>query len=563
VTASAGWVEGAALESANGTSSSGALGKALGAATPGTEALPCDASAVQAKLNATIPYNNGGGEHLTGTIALNTAQMLETAAPNSVPYCRIDGAIHSSKRGVNDVHFQVSMPVPKYSGRYFQEGLGGSSGVVQPPRDDVLNEGFASGSTDRGATPTANPLNFSLVSGLCQACGYHLGAIAAERVTKAFYASPRLISYDAGCSAGGSDTRGNAVDYGTEDFQGVITGDNPSLGTLTLGYARIAKYLSDHPKGWISPTQLATVQSALLAKYDGSDGAVDGIIRDDRDFTVSDQVLRGAGLNNMQIAALRFVNDPWTVGLKNYSPKGMYVGFPLNSVSQLSLLFGETPPPWHTGQLTASAGFIAVNSFIQAVYGPSFDFNAHTFKQIAEMWTKTASGSPSSGATLPGSINYTAFKDHGGKIIFYQGNGDELVTPFDSWLTFRLLHAQRSYDQFARLYLIPGMNHCSGPLGPDDQSTELQLLNALVKWVENGSSPGSLTVDRSASTGVDARAFLLCPEPDAAVITDGNANDASAWHCAYSASFARCDGIQSATAEQIRAMNPNCPVKLT
>lgn len=78
--------------------------------------------------------------------------------------------------------------------------------------------------------------------------------------------------------------------------------------------------------------------------------------------------------------------------------------------------------------------------------------------------------------------------------------------------------------RFARLYLIPGMNHCSG--GP--ATDQFDLLTPLVHWVEQGAAPDSVVASaRGAGNagGVNAdvpaswapnRTRPLCPYPKVA-----------------------------------------------
>ena len=63
---------------------------------------------------------------------------------------------------------------------------------------------------------------------------------------------------------------------------------------------------------------------------------------------------------------------------------------------------------------------------------------------------------------------------------------------------------QRRTDRFARLFLVNGMNHCSGGPTPDTSDMILQM----VRWVENDARPesimaGALTVPAYARTRRD------------------------------------------------------------
>ena len=90
-----------------------------------------------------------------------------------------------------------------------------------------------------------------------------------------------------------------------------------------------------------------------------------------------------------------------------------------------------------------------------------------------------------------------AFRDHGGKLILYQGWADPAAPP---WATIdyttamqRTMGGFAASQRFSRLYLVPGAYHCL--FGPDTGNpTELalvELLTPLMDWVERGIPPGA------------------------------------------------------------------------
>jgi feruloyl esterase len=48
-------------------------------------------------------------------------------------------------------------------------------------------------------------------------------------------------------------------------------------------------------------------------------------------------------------------------------------------------------------------------------------------------------------------------------------------------------------DGFTRVFMIPGMYHCSGGSGPSD----MDVVTAIMKWVENDEAPDSLITTQS------------------------------------------------------------------
>jgi feruloyl esterase len=117
------------------------------------------------------------------------------------------------------------------------------------------------------------------------------------------------------------------------------------------------------------------------------------------------------------------------------------------------------------------------------------------------------------------------FKRHGGKLLHYHGWSDISVSPLASIDFFERAQAAIRYgygepgdlgatSDFYRLFMIPGMHHCTGGPGTDT----FDGLTPLVKWVEEGVAPENIV-----ATHVPSSAFPLsftrplCPYPEEAV----------------------------------------------
>src|SRR5262249_15138392 len=81
------------------------------------------------------------------------------------------------------------------------------------------------------------------------------------------------------------------------------------------------------------------------------------------------------------------------------------------------------------------------------------------------------------------------FKAAGGKLINYQGANDTLEIPaaiIDYYETVeKTLGGPTATQEFYRLFLIPGMNHCS----EGDGVYAFDYLGYLESWVERGRAP--------------------------------------------------------------------------
>ncbi len=87
---------------------------------------------------------------------------------------------------------------------------------------------------------------------------------------------------------------------------------------------------------------------------------------------------------------------------------------------------------------------------------------------------------------------------------------------------------------FARLFLIPGMNHCSGGLHTLDS---FDPLTAVVSWVETGTAPNSILAANSNASQTSTllplnRTRPLCPYPQYAQYAGtGDIDSAASFTC--------------------------------
>jgi len=106
------------------------------------------------------------------------------------------------------------------------------------------------------------------------------------------------------------------------------------------------------------------------------------------------------------------------------------------------------------------------------------------------------------------------FKRSGGKLIIWQPQSGGPFSPQDmvNWYT-EMSHEMGGFAQaqeFARLFMIPGVNHCGG--GPG--TSTIDAFSPLVNWVENGSAPATILGTAPASgTPFPGRTRQLCPYP--------------------------------------------------
>ena len=126
--------------------------------------------------------------------------------------------------------------------------------------------------------------------------------------------------------------------------------------------------------------------------------------------------------------------------------------------------------------------------------------------------------------------NLNTFSSHGGKLIFYHGASDPWFSALDTVDYYeRMAKANGGPEQvrnWSRLYLVPGMGHCSG--GPEALDS-FDALSALVQWVEKGVAPERIKATGRAFPG---RSRPLCAYPlHAHYKGQGDTEDAANFEC--------------------------------
>jgi hypothetical protein len=123
----------------------------------------------------------------------------------------------------------------------------------------------------------------------------------------------------------------------------------------------------------------------------------------------------------------------------------------------------------------------------------------------------------------------------GHKLIVYQGQSDGVFS-FNSivrWQEKLDANADGKAAEFARLFAVPGMNHCSGGLATDS----FDALGAIVDWVEKGDAPDAILASVRAdnkelpANWSKSRTRPLCPWPKIARYISGDIEKAESFAC--------------------------------
>jgi Tannase and feruloyl esterase len=124
--------------------------------------------------------------------------------------------------------------------------------------------------------------------------------------------------------------------------------------------------------------------------------------------------------------------------------------------------------------------------------------------------------------------NLGTFRGHGGKLLFLHGVSDPWFSARDTAEYYERLgrdNPDAPLADWSRLFLVPGMGHCGGGERTLDQ---VDLLSAIVEWVERNRPPDQVVATSAAAPG---ESRPLCPYPAHAQYDHGDARDAASYRC--------------------------------
>jgi feruloyl esterase len=138
--------------------------------------------------------------------------------------------------------------------------------------------------------------------------------------------------------------------------------------------------------------------------------------------------------------------------------------------------------------------------------------------------------------TPPDPTDMGKLRDRGAKIMVVNGSSDPVFSVQDTinWYNGLEKANTNEADKFARLFLVPGMNHCGNGPATDN----FDALEKLVTWVESGTAPEKIDAfvrPNNAELPADwstQRSRPLCPYPQIAKYNgSGSIEDAASFTC--------------------------------
>jgi feruloyl esterase len=280
----------------------------------------------------------------------------------------------------------------------------------------------------------------------------------------------------------------------------------------------VAKFLVADSAARLPAATRDRLHRAVLAACDANDGLADGLISRPDGCTFDPAALQCRGgpsadcLAPAQVAAVRLIYS---------NPVNPRTGRPIPG------LLPGSEPGWTDLGWTASARATGLDQFRYLVFGdPAWTIDRFDFaRDIARAEDADA------GTINALDPNLAPFFARGGRLLQYHGWSDPQITPaastqYHARVVEALGGAARVHDSY-RLFMAPGMGHCSGGAGPNS----FDMLTALERWVEEKRPPDRISASRSTNGVVD-RTRPLCPYPQVATYTGtGSIDDEANFVC--------------------------------
>lgn len=416
-----------------------------------------------------------------------SAELVD-AKGNLPKHCHVKGYISPN------IGFEIGLPISTWNGKFLKIGCGGLCGQIDMPRQcsDALKRGYACIASDMGHKGNygkwaLNNLQAEVDFGFRAT---HVATLAGKEITKHYYGKAPQKSYYMGCSTGGRQGMVEAQQF-PWDFDGIIAGApgiNISGVLRQMAWGALSNQREDGTP-ILTTKDVKLLHSGVLAQCDLDDGIKDGLVSDPSrcDFKPSTLMCardnHSACLTHDQISAANAIyNGPATLSGETTYTGGAALG------SELDWLEGRNGG--HITNLGFQTEEFISDWFRYVFFYPDLgakwslrDFDIdHDYKRLGMAESLL-------GGTNP---DLRKFKAAGGKLIAYQGLNDLQMQPknivdyYDT--TVKTMGGHEATENFFRLFMLPGVGHCTG----GDGAFAVDYLSYLEKWVENGQAPDKL-----------------------------------------------------------------------
>lgn len=451
--------------------------------------------------------------------------------------------VYLAHPGANDrVLVQTWLPLSQdlWNDRFQATGGGAwATGMLDVALGPAIASGYAASSTDGG-----HPFDFFTADWMLnEDKSINWGLIhnfatrsLAEQIyvgkslTEQFYGRQPRYSYWNGCSQGGR--QGYAI---AQRYPGLLDGVlavAPALKLPNVIMSGIWPIIAMQEAGaLVSNCEFSWLASKALEECDILDGAKDGVIGDPKACTFDPLSLVGQKMecsgHKIEVTgaiadAFRKVHQgPTTAFGINVFP-GVLYGTPLNVFLNVTIDSNGV-------RILNDPGVLEVFPRTILLKDSNFNVSRLTTSEYFALWVQA---NEEYGWILDtDNSDLSAFRDAGAKLLSWHGINDPII-PYQNTVKYRQrvereMGGAKAVDNFFRLFLAPGVEHCGLGAGavPKDP------LESLLGWVERGEPPETLISETRNQEGESVTRDLCRYPRTPKYLAIGDINKASSWGC--------------------------------
>jgi feruloyl esterase len=431
--------------------------------------------------------------------SLRIASATDIAGSDASPAsCQVTGKIASNAQ------FVVQLPSTVWTGQYVQSGCGGYCGSLNPNEDcqRAFSRGAAIGYSDLGTTGMQD-LSWALDEGARRDFAYvanHELAVAAKAIIAAYYGQPPAYSYFIGCSDGGREALIEAQRF-PDDFDGIVAGAPAYLLSFLNSFKHTWQYRANADADGnpiITVDQSAFLHEAVLAACDELDGVADGLIFDPRACAFDPATLlcpdsadsTGCLTQEQVEAAQQLYSAPVDANGVRYYPAAT---LPYGSELRWA---GGGGPMGDGGNFDQMIADVYLGSLSLPLPWQDTNWSADTLElRPRDVFALL----PMASVYDASNPDLSAFRNRGGKLILYHGWADDSISPEGTIAYYEAVQQQmgglEATREFTRLFMFPGVYHCSGGYGP----SHFEMFTPITAWVEHGIAPEQIVATQYES----------------------------------------------------------------
>ena len=444
-------------------------------------------------------------------------------------HCRVAATLTPSAD--SHIEMELWLPTENWNGKFLAVGNGAWAGsIVTAAMADGLRRGYATASNDTGHTGGSASFVIGHPEKLVDFAyrAMHEMTVQSKTLIQAFYRRGPQLSYYQGCSTGGRQGLMAAQRF-PEDFDAIIAGA-PVYNMVHLNVSQVALQVEmlRNPSRLVPPEKRMLFANAVVAACDARDGVKDGIVSEPRACKFDPSILackEGDRPDCLTPAQVENARSAWAPA----TTKGGAMVYPGRS------------PGFESGWRIPTPG-AALNPLFADM--PRFvgrqdpNWDPMTFDLDKDLALALKNG----GFVEANDPNLAKFKARGGKLLLYHGWADPGPAPENTINYYDAVNKTLGgrQDDWMRLFLMPGVGHCGGGVGPD----QADFLGAMERWKEQGVAPGQITATRQAGRGGSPPSPAgsggpgtpmsrpLCPHPQVARYSgSGSTDEAKNFSC--------------------------------